>query len=106
MTRKTSTPTSTSTKQRWQPETRLDIELSNWGRRSSAAFFLSLFPRRSHRVIENMKRIAKASLCTILFLSSVRLVSAQATSAAAPLTPFQSNSAHLPLNIGVLAQGG
>jgi hypothetical protein len=57
-------------------------------------------------VIENMKRTAKASLCTILFLLSVKLVSAQATSAAAPLTPFQSNSAHLPLNIGVLAQGG
>ena len=57
-------------------------------------------------MIENMKRIAKASLCTIILLLSVRLVSAQAAPAAASLNPFQSNSAHLPLNIGVLAQGG
>lgn len=53
-----------------------------------------------------MKRIAKVSLCTIVLLLSAGLVFAQAAPTAASLTPFQSNSAHLPLNIGVLAQGG
>ena len=57
-------------------------------------------------MIENLKRIAKSPLCTIVLLLSARLVSAQAAPPAASLTPFQSNSAHLPLNIGVLAQGG
>ena len=53
-----------------------------------------------------MKRTAKVSLCTIILLLSVRLLPAQAAPAADSLNPFQSNSAHLPLNIGVLAQGG
>ncbi len=57
-------------------------------------------------MIENMKPIAKALLCAIILLLSTRLVFAQAAPTAVSLTPFQSNSAHLPLNIGVLIQGG
>ncbi len=53
-----------------------------------------------------MKRLAKPSLCAIVLLLSSRLVSAQAAPTTAALTPFQSNSARLPFNIGVLVQGG
>jgi hypothetical protein len=52
-----------------------------------------------------MKLIARV-LCAIVLLLSARMVVAQATPTTTSLTPFQSNSAHLPLEIGVLVQGG
>ena len=57
-------------------------------------------------MIETINRIAKLSLCAIALLLPARSVFAQAAPTAVSLTPFQSNSGHLPLNIGVLVQGG
>jgi lipid A 3-O-deacylase len=57
-------------------------------------------------VIKSIERTAKPLLCALIFLLSTRLLSAQATPASASLTPFQSNSAHLPWEFGAIAQGG
>ncbi|MCU1223298.1 MAG: Deacylase [Edaphobacter sp.] len=55
---------------------------------------------------KSIRRIAKTNVWALALALSTPFTMAQAAPTAAPLTPFQANSAHLPLEIGVLAQGG
>ena len=55
---------------------------------------------------KSIRRIGKTTAWALALVLTTPFIVAQAAPTAAALTPFESNSAHRPLEIGVIAQGG